>query len=210
MFVYERMIKNPITISVSAVAKQAMDLMEKNKLQSLPVMDKGKLVGIITKEDIMGQFLCDNKGCRYKENTPIEDIMTKRVFTVAENDYLEKAVSLIKERRISTLPVVSKNDELVGIITRTDIYNALLDTLGVDNRGTRIYSVIPNFIGQIAKVTSIINSNAISLEAISLFDINKENAKGLVLKVKEKNVDKLIKDLKDSGIDVRDVGYDLK
>lgn len=210
MFVYERMVKNPITISVNAVAKQAIDLMEKNKLQSLPVMDKGKLVGIITKEDIIGQFLCDNTGCRYKENTPIKDIMTERVFTVAENDYLEKAVSLIKDRRISTVPVVSKNNELVGIITRTDVYNTLLDTLGVDNHGTRIYSVIPNFIGQIAKVTSIINNNTISLEAISLFDISKENAKGLVLKVKERNVDKLVKDLKDSGIDVRDVGYDIK
>lgn len=199
------MVKNPITISVSAIAKQAMDLMEKNKLQSLPVMEKGKLVGILTKEDIMGQFLCDNKGCRYKENTPIEDIMTKRVFTLKEDDYIEKAVALIKERRISTVPILDKNENLVGIITRTDLFNALLDALGKNVSGIRIYAVIPNYIGKIAKVTGIINNNAISLESISLFKVKEENAKGLVLKVKEKNVDKLIKDLKDAGIDIRDV-----
>ncbi len=207
MFVFERMIQNPFTISVDSDAKAAMDLMEKHNLKSLPVIEKGKLIGILTKEDIMGQFLCDNKGCRYKEQTPIIDIMTKKVFTVKEDDYIEKAVLLLKERNISTVPVVDNNDSIVGIITRTDAFNAFLDSLGVDNPGTRIYIVLPNFIGQIAKVTNIINSNVISLEAISLFDIRKENAKGLVIKVKDKNVDKLVKNLKDAGIDVRDVGH---
>lgn len=207
MFVFERMIQNPFTISVDSDAKAAMDLMEKHNLKSLPVIEKGKLIGILTKEDIMGQFLCDNKGCRYKEQTPIIDIMTKKVFTVKEDDYIEKAVLLLKERNISTVPVVDNNDSIVGIITRTDAFNAFLDSLGVDNPGTRIYIVLPYFIGQIAKVTNIINSNVISLEAISLFDIRKENAKGLVIKVKDKNVDKLVKNLKDAGIDVRDVGH---
>lgn len=206
MFVFERMIKNPITISVNAIAKQALDLMQKNNIKVLPVMEKGDLVGILAKEDIMGQFLCDNKGCRYKENTPIEDIMTKRVYTVKENDYIEKAVLLLKERRISAIPVLDKDEKLVGIITRTDVYNAFLDTLGVDNPGTRIYVVLPNYIGEIAKVTNIINASAISLEAASIFDIKEENAKGLVVKVKEKNVDRLVKTMKDAGIDVRDVG----
>ena len=206
MFVFERMIKNPITISVNAIAKQALDLMQKNNIKVLPVMEKGDLVGILAKEDIMGQFLCDNKGCRYKENTPVEDIMTKRVYTVKEDDYIEKAVLLLKERRISTIPVLDKDEKLAGIITRTDVYNAFLDTLGVDNPGTRIYVVLPNYIGEIAKVTNIINAGAISLEAASIFDIKEENAKGLVVKVKEKNVDRLVKTMKDAGIDVRDVG----
>lgn len=206
MFVFERMIKNPITISVNAIAKQALDLMQKNNIKVLPVMEKGDLVGILAKEDIMGQFLCDNKGCRYKENTPVEDIMTKRVYTVKEDDYIEKAVLLLKERRISAIPVLDKDEKLAGIITRTDVYNAFLDTLGVDNPGTRIYVVLPNYIGEIAKVTNIINAGAISLEAASIFDIKEENAKGLVVKVKEKNVDRLVKTMKDAGIDVRDVG----
>lgn len=201
------MTKNPITISVGAVAKQAMDLIQKNNLRSLPIMEKGKLVGILTKEDIMGQFLCDNKGCRYKEQTPIEDIMTKRVFTVRDNDYIEVAVMLLKDRRISTVPVLDKNDEMVGIVTRTDVYTAFLDTLGTDNPGSRIYVVMPNYIGEVSKVTSILNSNAVSLEAVSLFDIkgDHDHAKGLVLKVKEKDVKKLVKSLKDAGIVVRDV-----
>ncbi len=205
MFVYEIMTKNPITIGIATVARQAMDLIQKNNLRSLPVMDKGKLVGIITKEDIMGQFLCDNKGCRYKEQTPIEDIMTKRVLTVKENDYIEKAVVLIKDRRISTVPVLDKNDDLIGIVTRTDVFDTFLDTLGTDNPGSRIYVVMPNYIGEVSKVTSILNANAVSLEAVSLFDIKGDHAKGLVLKVKEKNVKKLVKSLKDAGIDVRDV-----
>lgn len=205
MFVYEIMTKNPITISVGAIAKQAMDLIQKFNLRSLPIMEKGKLVGILTKEDIMGQFLCDNKGCRYKEQTPIEDIMTKRVLTVKENDYIEKAVMLIKDRRISTVPVLDKNDNLTGIVTRTDVFDAFLDTLGTDNPGSRIYVVMPNYIGEVSKVTSILNANAVSLEAISLFDIKGDHAKGLVIKVKEKNVKKLVKSLKEANIDVRDV-----
>lgn len=108
MFVFERMSRNPITISISADAKQAMNLMQKNNLKSLPVIEKGKLVGILAKEDIICQFKCDNKGCHYKESTPIEDIMTKNVMTVKEDDYLEKAVFLVKERHISSVPVLNK------------------------------------------------------------------------------------------------------
>ncbi len=206
MYVFNKMTPNPITISPKSTAREALDIMHQKNFSNLPVVDKGEVLGIIAKEDIVSQYFCGEKGCNFLEDSLVEDLMTKNFITVNKFDYIEKAIYLLREKDISAIPVLDGEKRLIGIITRTDIFDAFADTMGVDNEGTRIYIHIPDFVGQIAKIANIVKNRGISIESISVFDSGLMKTKQLVMKVDTKNVDDMVDELKSNGIDVRDVG----
>lgn len=206
MYVANRMTESPVTVTPNTTARETLDIMHKKGYSNIPVVENGELAGIIAKEDIITQYFCGEQGCSFLEDTLVRDIMTVHSVTVRKSDYIEKAVFLLKEKDISALPVLDADDKLVGIITRTDIFDAFADTLGVDNDGTRLYILIPDFVGQIAKIANIVKYHGISIDAISVFDSKLIHAKQMVMKVNAKDVDALVQELKNAGIDVRDVG----
>jgi acetoin utilization protein AcuB len=204
MYVSTRMTPNPVTVSPKTSARKALDIMQENRFSNIPVIDNGDLVGVVAKEDIINRYFCGEKGCSFLEDSLIEEVMNTHFITVNRNDYLEKAVYLLKEKDISALPVLDNDGKMVGIITRTDIFDAFADAMGVDNEGTRIYIVVPDFIGQVAKIANIVKNHGISIDALSLFDSRVVKAKQMVIKVNTKDPKSLIEDLTHAGIDVRD------
>lgn len=206
MYVSNRMTLNPITITPKISARKALDIMQSKRFSNIPVVDNGKLVGILAKEDIINQYFCGEKGYTLIEDVLVEEIMTKNYVTVNKMDYLEKAISLLKEKDVSALPVLDTDGRLVGIITRADIFDAFTDAMGVDNSGSRIYMVIPDFIGQLAKIANIVRHHGVSIEALIVFDSGIVNTKQVIMKVNVKETGSLIADLKAGGLDVRDVG----
>lgn len=207
MYVSNRMTTNPITITSMTSARKALDIMQSKRFSNIPVVDDGHMVGIIAKEDIINQYFCGEKGCTLMDDTLVGDIMTKHFVTIKKIDYLEKAVVLLKEKDVSALPVLDTDNQLVGIITRSDIFDAFSDAMGSDNKGSRIYMVVPEFVGQLAKISNIVRQHGISIEALSVFDSGIINTKQVIMKVNSKDVDQLVIDLKLAGLDVRDVGY---
>jgi acetoin utilization protein AcuB len=205
MFVSTRMTPNPVTVTPRTSAKKALDIMHMKRFANLLVVEDGQLVGIISKEDIIRQYFCGPKGCIFPEDTLVEEIMSRRFITVNVDDYLEKAIFLLKEKDISALPVLDNEGKLTGIITRTDVLEAFADTMGVDNEGTRIYLVLPDFIGQLAKVAGIVKEHGISIDAMTIFDSKAPGAKQIVMKVNATDARKLIDDLVREGIDVKSV-----
>ena len=204
MYVSNRMTPDPVTISPKTSARKALDIMQEKGFSNIPVVENGHLIGIIAKEDIINQYFCGEKGCSFLEGTLVEDIMNTQFVTINRNDYLEKAIYLLKEKDISALPVLDNDGKMVGIITRSDIFDAFADSMGVDNEGTRIYIVLPDFIGQVAKIANIVKQHGVSIDALSLFDSKVVKAKQLVMKVNAKDAKQLIEDLAHAGIDVRD------
>lgn len=207
MYVSNRMTTNPVTITSKTSARKALDIMQSDRFSNIPVVDDGVMVGIVAKEDIINQYFCGEKGCTLMEDTLVEEVMTKHFVTVRKMDYIEKAILLLKEKDISALPVLDTDNKLVGIITRSDVFDAFADTLGVDNKGTRIYMVVPEFIGQLAKIANIVRHHGFSIEALTVFDSGIVNTKQVIMKVNAKEVDHLVADLKLAGLDVRDVVY---
>jgi acetoin utilization protein AcuB len=204
MYVSNRMTPNPITVSPTTSARKALDIMQEKRFSNIPVVDDGHLVGIIAKEDIINRYFCGEKGCSFLEDSLIEEMMNTHFITINRNDYLEKAIYLLKEKDISALPVLDNDGKMVGIITRSDIFDAFADSMGVDNEGTRIYIILPDFIGQMAKIANIGKKHDISIDAMSLFDSRVVKAKQMVMKVNVKDAKALIEDLNHEGIDVRD------
>ncbi|MBB6372656.1 IMP dehydrogenase [Chryseobacterium shigense] len=112
------MISDPVTLSKDHTLAQAKETMAKYKISGLPVVDsENVLIGIITNRDVKYQENLDMK---------VEEIMTKEnLITSDKNTNLEKAKEILLKNRVEKLPIVDKDNKLVGLITIKDIDNQL-------------------------------------------------------------------------------------
>ncbi len=111
------MIYNPITITREKKVIDALNLMAQFKIGGIPVVDnQGYLVGIVTNRDLRFE----------KDMTrPIVDVMTKdNLVSTTESTDLEKAADILQKYKIEKLPVVDKNNKLIGLVTYKDITKA--------------------------------------------------------------------------------------
>ncbi|ASE62932.1 IMP dehydrogenase [Chryseobacterium indologenes] len=112
------MISDPVTLSKDHTLGQAKEMMSKYKISGLPVVDsENVLIGIITNRDVKYQENLDMK---------VEEIMTKENLITSDKDTnLEKAKEILLRNRVEKLPIVDKDNKLVGLITIKDIDNQL-------------------------------------------------------------------------------------
>ncbi|HEY4494354.1 MAG TPA: IMP dehydrogenase [Candidatus Paceibacterota bacterium] len=106
-------ILNPMTLPVSATVGDALAIQKKHNIGGFPVIDaRGVLVGIVTNRDL--RFQSDS-------SLPIKKIMTIKLITGTANTTIEQANALFNQHAIEKLPLVDKNNKLVGLITYRDI-----------------------------------------------------------------------------------------
>ena len=172
MRVKDIMTRNPVYISPSVSVTDAKALMMKQKISKLPVLDESKrLVGIITKNDLnraspSAATTLDMYEIGYLlSKLTVEKVMHKNVRTVSEDEVVEEAARIMIDNGIGCLPVM-KGDLLVGIITESDLFNALINLFGVRQPGVRATFMVSDQPGILAKITQAIadlNGNIISL-----------------------------------------------
>jgi len=116
--VREFMVQPVITVgpeeSLERVWKKLMDL----DVSGFPVLENGRLVGVITKEDVV-------KNLEHMKSLRVRDVMSRNVVTVREEDTLFRALGLMMEKDIGRLPVVDQEGKLVGIVTMKDVGSAV-------------------------------------------------------------------------------------
>ncbi|WP_457750502.1 IMP dehydrogenase [Thermococcus sp.] len=103
-------VEEVISISPDETVDYALFLMEKNDIDGLPVVEDGKVVGVVSKKDIA-----------VKHGKLVREIMTREPITVPESVTAEEVLNLMFEHRIDRLPVVNPEGKLVGIITMSDL-----------------------------------------------------------------------------------------
>ena len=107
------MIVNPVTLSIDKTIRDAKNVMANYHISGLPVVDKGKLVGIITNRDIRFET---------NDDLSIRDRMTsEKLVTVPQGTTLDEAKKVLQEHRIEKLLVVDNKGSLAGLITVKDI-----------------------------------------------------------------------------------------
>lgn len=111
------MIYDPVTIKRGSTVHDALGIMAEYKIGGIPVVDdEGYLVGIVTNRDL--RFERDM-------NKRIDEVMTKEnLVTTNQTSDLETAAQILQEHKIEKLPVVDKDNKLVGLITYKDITKA--------------------------------------------------------------------------------------
>ena len=110
------MIKDPVTLRISATLSEAMAAMKDYRIGGIPIIDNdGKLVGILTNRDL--RFQTDM-------SRSVDEVMTKHNLITAEvGTDLQKAMEILQQHRIEKLPVIDKDGFLKGLITYRDIQN---------------------------------------------------------------------------------------
>jgi acetoin utilization protein AcuB len=136
MFVRNWMSSPAIVISPVVPAGSALSFMEKRGIRRLPVVEDGRLLGIVTRSDLLAA-LGKDKAKRQGEERSVDEIMTKKPLTVEQEETLERAAELMLKEKISGLPVVD-GSRVVGIITESDVFRALCQILGVGEKGARV------------------------------------------------------------------------
>ncbi|HEY5917343.1 MAG TPA: IMP dehydrogenase, partial [Chryseolinea sp.] len=107
------LILDPITLNIHSTVREAENIMREFKIGGIPIVDNGKLVGIITNRDL--RFQKDM-------SAPVSNIMTHdTLITAAEGVTLDQAEETLKKYKIEKLPIVNKKGKLTGLITFKDI-----------------------------------------------------------------------------------------
>ncbi len=172
MLVGERMRRDPVTVTEDVGIGEALRIMRENRIRRLPVLDRhGKLVGIVSEKDLLHASPSPATSLDIYElhyllsKLTVKKVMTSPVVTVDEQTPLEEAARIMADNRIGGLPVVH-GDELVGIITETDLFKIFLELLGARDSGVRLTLEVPDRRGLLADLTSAIagiGGNIISL-----------------------------------------------
>lgn len=173
MLVKDRMTVPLVTITPETTVPDALSLMETKGIRRLPVVDKDRLVGIVTLLDLVRASPSPATSLSIWElnyllaRLPVKDVMAKKVVTISPETPIDEAAKLMREQRLGGLPVVSEG-KLVGIITETDIFTAFLEMLGVNRGGLRLTLELPDRQGTLAEVAEVFRSFAVNVVSVAL------------------------------------------
>ena len=92
-------------------------MMQEGDVGAVPVVDDGKLTGIVTDRDIVIRIIAEGKGA----DTSVSEAMSTELFTVTPNDFVFEAIRLMGDKQVRRIPVIGNNGELAGIIAMADI-----------------------------------------------------------------------------------------
>ena len=144
MLVRDIMTSNVITIPSDTPVLEAEQIMAFHRFERLPVVDKGKLVGLVTKDNLLKASPSDattlSRGELYYllAKLTVKEIMKKKVVTISPDTTVEQAAAIAQQNRVGCLPVVEGN-KVIGIVTTNDFFYKILNPLlGLGEAGKRI------------------------------------------------------------------------
>ncbi len=117
------MTKNVRTAEPAATLKEVATLMRDGDMGAVPVVDNGKLIGIVTDRDIVVRAVAEG----LTNDTPIAEVMTTELFTVTPDDFAFEAIRLMGDRQVRRIPVVAEDGSLAGIIAMADVALSMED-----------------------------------------------------------------------------------
>lgn len=165
MLVRDWMSKNVVSVGEDESMQRATAIMKEHKIRMLPVIKNGKLVGVVSDTDLKRASASDATTLDVHEllyllsKIKVKDIMTKDPVTVPVDWTVEEAAEVLLKRKISGMPVVDSQGQVVGMITRDDLFNVLIELSGLGKRGVQFAFKTEDRPGTIKDLTDIIRSH---------------------------------------------------
>ena len=162
MLVKNWMSRTVITADVNDSMNTVMTLMKKHHIGMTPVLKKGTLVGIVTDRDLKRASASDATTLEIHEllflisKIKVKSIMTQNPITIPFDFTVEEAAEILMKNRISGAPVVDHENQIVGTITKGDLFRVLISLTGVGKRGIQFAFQIEDLPGTIKEVADII------------------------------------------------------
>lgn len=206
MFVSDYMTTSLITVTEETPVLEAIELLKKHKIRQLPVTSGYKKVGLVTERELLAASPSPATTLSVYEikdlmsKLVIKKVMIKNPLTVTPYCSIEEAALIMRESKNSSLLVEEKN-ALVGIITESDIFEALIEMSGMRKAGTRIVIEANNKIGLIAEITGIVRDLRINVVGIGLVEKSEERAR-IMLRLGTTEPEQVLSALKQQGYKV--------
>jgi acetoin utilization protein AcuB len=162
MLVKDWMSRNVITVDENDSMFDATKIMKKNDIRMLPVMKKGKLVGVVTDRDLKRASASDATTLEIHEliyflsKIKVKEIMTKDPITIPSDYTMEETAEILLENKISGIPVVDDRGQVIGVITQTDIFKVLVSLTGLKKRGINFAFQVEDKPGSIKALADVI------------------------------------------------------
>lgn len=211
MYVKNQMTTDVVTIFKDASINLAFQLMMEKGCKQIPVIEDRRFIGMVT-EQLLTE-VSPSKATSlsvYEINyllskTKVKDIMAINIPTCTSDMLIEEAALLLKQKDVDALPVV-ENGELLGIITRTDILDAFLESSGIQDIGTRIALEVKDEVGNLAEIANIIKDFGVNISHVINYNhINTNNYSEIILRLSTLEVDAIISALEKQGYHVRSI-----
>jgi acetoin utilization protein AcuB len=210
MFVKDIMTMNVVTIPSNTSISDAKRIMEAHRIRRLPIVDRGKLVGMVTEHRLEAYTPSKATTLSVWEigyllgNTPVKDIMEKNIVTVTPDMTVEEVLALAQEKAVGALPVL-EDGRLVGIVTTNDFFYKIANpVLGIGMPGTRVEVIGRGDDKVIENVVSQANRQGIRIITIHVLNIpeSPEEKKDIVIHLDTEDTSKFVKELKTKGYEV--------
>ncbi len=215
MFVRKRMTSPATTISPDMQFQDALHIMRENGYRRLPIVDgQNRLVGIVSERDLLHASPSPATSLSVWEmnyllsKLKVSELMTKKVITVTSDMAIEAAAARMIESGVGGMPVVDRENHVIGVITETDIFKALVEMMGGNEPGLRLELQVDPGKGTLAKLATAITKLDGNIVSVGTFGVDETGAASLVVKVQGVSEDQLVETLEALGdhvVDVREV-----
>lgn len=194
-----------ITLTPSDSIETALKLLNQHHIRHIPIVDYNHcVIGIVSDRDVRdaSPSILDeiSEGGQLKK--PIETIMTSPVITVHPLDFVEEVTSIFYEHEIACVPV-TKNEELVGIITEKDMLHTLIQLTGTHVQSSQIEIKVLNKPGMLPQVMQVFGKRKVNISSVLIYPYKPDaQYKIIVIRIQTMNPLPTIEDLKEDGYEV--------
>ena len=172
MLVKNWMSTSVITIDENRSMQDAVKVLKENNIRILPVMKKEKLVGIVTDRDLKRASASDATLLDVHElvylmaKIKVKHLMTQNPITVPMDFTVEETAEVLLSNKISGLPVLDHGRKLVGVITQSDLFKAMIALTGIGKKGIQFAFQLEDRPGSIKEVADIIRIFGVRMVSI--------------------------------------------
>lgn len=200
----EDVMKSPVvTVTPDDTAAEALLRARKGRFRHLPVLDGDKVVGVVSDRDLRGivpTLVPESE--RILAETEVRQVMHPTVIVAHPLDPVEDAARLMYEHKIGCLPVVS-GEQLVGIVTETDVLRSFVEMSGGLQTGSRLEIEVFDRPGVLAEIGEITRQHHVNVASVFTHPGHRPGYTVLVVRLQALDVRPVIRDLKAAGFEVR-------
>ncbi|MGB3633470.1 MAG: CBS and ACT domain-containing protein [Rubrobacteraceae bacterium] len=169
LLVEDSMTHEVVTMTPETTAKEALAASREMRIRHLPVVEEGRLVGVLSDRDLRSAtpVLGDAARAAALEEILVSFVMAREVVAAHPRDPIEQAANTMREKRVGCLPVV-EDGRLVGIITTSDVMEALVYLVGAHEPGSRMEISVPDRPGALAGVAGVFGMFGINIVSVAM------------------------------------------
>ena len=200
LIVRDLMTRDPITLGPEASVAEALQLCRERDIRHVPIVDKGELVGIVSDRDLTEASPApdDPNFEETLESIRLEDVMSREVVTAHPQDPTGYAAKEMYEKKLDALPVVD-DQELLGIVTSTDVMRALVMLTGVHESGSQVEVQTSDRAGALAEIIECINDLEVDIVSALSDPVKRAGSRKMVFRLSAEDPSTVVQSLHMAG-----------